>query len=57
MCGVTYSHVSEALAEHRTRALEEVERLRDGAPTYKNGQLHAFWSMQFTNASLVLGTG
>jgi SAM-dependent methyltransferase len=55
VCGVTSVRVTAALVRHRARALREVASLRDGAPTYKNGQLHAFWSMQFTNTSLVLG--
>jgi hypothetical protein len=46
--------------ETRKRAIQgvlesakvQIKRLREANPDYRNGQLHGFWTQQFTNASL-----
>ncbi|OXI69091.1 hypothetical protein CFB44_29760 [Burkholderia sp. AU31280] len=46
--------VKKAIEELRNTAKREIKSLRSKDPTYKNGQLHGFWTQQFANAALTL---
>jgi ABC-type Mn2+/Zn2+ transport system ATPase subunit len=54
-CRVTAESRTAALKELRTVSRMQIERVRTLSPTYANGQLHAFWTQQFANASIALG--
>ena len=51
---ITNESIDAALKAKRQRAKEEIERLRAGEASYKNGRKHGFWIQQYTNTSLVL---
>lgn len=49
---VTKETIYSAIEQLRSSALEEIRAIRSDEATYKNGQLQAFWTQQFANASL-----
>jgi len=53
---ITRDSLTAALIAKKQRAKEEIERLREGGASYKNGRKHGFWIQQYTNTSLVLDT-
>ena len=53
---ITRDSLIAALTAKKQRAKEEIERLREGDASYKNGRKHGFWIQQYTNTSLVLDT-
>ena len=53
---ITAESIKAALKAKQQRAKEEIEHLRAGDASYKNGRRHGFWLQQYTNTSLVLET-
>lgn len=51
---VSAATVRESIVMLQTTAKREIAALRQAAPTFKNGQLHGFWTQQFANASLAI---
>ena len=51
---VTPESKAQALSSHIEKAKREINSLRSQTPSYANGKKHAFWTQQFTNASLAL---
>ena len=51
---ITNDSINAALKAKQQRAKDEIERLRTGDASYKNGRKHGFWIQQYTNTSLVL---
>lgn len=51
---ISTDSIVRALTLKRNKSKEEIVRLRDGEPNFKNGRKHAFWVQQYTNTSLVL---
>ncbi|WP_321910145.1 AAA family ATPase [Burkholderia cepacia] len=52
---VTADTRRNAIKQLNETAKDNIKRLRTGAPSYANGQLHGFWTQQFANSSLYLG--
>lgn len=51
---VTDATVKRAIEQLRRTSHQEIQAVRTKDPSYKNGQLHGFWTQQFANASLFL---
>lgn len=55
LAGITADSRRKVVTHLARRARDEVKKLRDAAPTFPNGRLHAFWVQQLANATLMLG--
>lgn len=51
---ITEETRKKTLEAIKKTAKDEIKRIRDAAPNYKNGKKHAFWIQQFANSSLAL---
>ncbi len=51
---VSKESINEAIKLLQSTSKREIQRLRSCEPSYRNGQLHGFWTQQFANSSLVL---
>lgn len=54
LCNITSATIDTALKSCRDQAKREIKHLRSIEASYSNGQLHAFWTQQFANTSLVI---
>jgi len=52
---ITEDSRKKALGAIQKTAKDEIKRIRDKTPNYRNGKEHAFWVQQFANSSLALG--